>query len=416
MSRLQDLIERYCPDGVEYVSLDDACCYPRERVNIDSLAEGMYVSVENLAQDFGGLTGEIATTKPGTAVICFAKGDVLVGNIRPYLKKVWLAEFDGGTNGDVLVFRIKDSYRERLLPEFLYTQLASESFIDFDMRHAKGAKMPRGDKKAVLRYRIPVPPIEVQREVVCILDEYTAAHDELMRQLNKEMCLRKQQLSVARTELFSFSDNDTAEWVPLSELCSLRGRIGFRGYTRADIVSEGDGAISLSPSNIISGELKTDECTYLTWEKYHESPEIIVGEGDILFVKTGSTVGKTAFVDHLPMEATINPQMVILKDFRNDCDARFLAMYLQSDAVQTAVRQMAGIGSVPNISQKKLGTITVPLPPIHHQVKCVKVLGELSSLCRDFLNQAKSDMSLGKEELALVRNQLLSFPEKVLQA
>ena len=201
MSRLQKLIAELCADGVEYVTLDESCFYPRERMSSDGLDEGTYVSVENLAQDFRGLTGEIATTKPGTPVICFHEGDVLVGNIRPYLKKVWLADFDGGTNGDVLVFRIKDSYVERLLPEFVYTQLASESFIDFDMKYAKGAKMPRGDKKAVLRYRIPVPPLEVQREIVRILDEYTAAHDELVRKLEEEMELRGQQLSIARNEM-----------------------------------------------------------------------------------------------------------------------------------------------------------------------------------------------------------------------
>ena len=206
MSRLRELIAELCPDGVEYVTLDESCFYPRERMSSDGLDEGTYVSVENLAQDFGGLTGEIATTKPGTPVISFHEGDVLVGNIRPYLKKVWLADFDGGTNGDVLVFRIKDSYGERLLPEFVYVQLASESFIDFDMRYAKGAKMPRGDKKAVLRYRIPVPPLEVQREIVRVLDEYTAAHDELVRKLEEEMALREQQLSLVRNQLLTFTE------------------------------------------------------------------------------------------------------------------------------------------------------------------------------------------------------------------
>ena len=209
MSRLSELIAELCPDGVEYVTLDESCFYPRERMSSDGLDEGTYVSVENLAQDFGGLTGEIATTKPGTPVICFHEGDVLVGNIRPYLKKVWLADFDGGTNGDVLVFRIKDSYGERLLPEFVYVQLASESFIDFDMKYAKGAKMPRGDKKAVLRYRIPVPPLEVQREVVRVLDEYTAAHDELVRKLEEETALREQQLSLVRNQLLTFSERES---------------------------------------------------------------------------------------------------------------------------------------------------------------------------------------------------------------
>ena len=105
------------------------------------------------------------------------------------------------------------------------------------------------------------------------------------------------------------------EWKKLGDICDIKGRIGFRGYTREDQVDKGEGAISLSPGNISDDSLNYDSCTYVTWTKYEESPEIMVSEGDIILGKTAS-VGKVARIKRLPEKATINPQLVLLKNFR----------------------------------------------------------------------------------------------------
>ena len=98
----------------------------------------------------------------------------------------------------------------------------------------------------------------------------------------------------------------------LKNISSIYGRIGFRGYTVNDLVSEGEGAITLSPSNIEEQKLKLDKLTYISWEKYEESPEIKVYNEDIVFVKTAS-VGKVAYIEGLLEKATINPQFVVFK-------------------------------------------------------------------------------------------------------
>ena len=87
----------------------------------------------------------------------------------------------------------------------------------------------------------------------------------------------------------------------LKEISTLFGRIGFRGYSIDDLVYEGEGAISMSPSNMSDGVVSLDKCTWLCWEKYHESPEIQVQPEDVIMVKTGSTLGKTAFVKSVPV-------------------------------------------------------------------------------------------------------------------
>ena len=104
-------------------------------------------------------------------------------------------------------------------------------------------------------------------------------------------------------------DGETVEWKTLGEVCKIVGRIGFRGYTRNDIVEKGNGAISLSPTNIINQNLvlSADKNTYISWDKYFESPEIMIKEGDIILAKTAS-VGKAALIRELTEKATINPQ------------------------------------------------------------------------------------------------------------
>jgi type I restriction enzyme S subunit len=158
----------------------------------------------------------------------------------------------------------------------------------------------------------------------------------------------------------------------LDELCEIFGRIGYRGYTKNDLVSTPEeGAITLSPTNIIDGELHYDKCSYITWEKYEESPEIMVFEGDIVLVKTAS-IGKCALVRNLPHKATLNPQFVVLKKLK--ANNQYLTYFLQSPIAQKKFQEYAIGTAIPTFSQKKLGTLEVPVPPLSEQQRIVNLL------------------------------------------
>ena len=161
------------------------------------------------------------------------------------------------------------------------------------------------------------------------------------------------------------------EWKKLGEVCEVKGRIGFRGYTREDQVSKGEGAISLSPSNINYGTLNYESCTYITWSKYEESPEIMADEGDIILCKTASG-GKVAQIKALPEKATINPQLVLLKNIQ--VNPQFLFYVLEDSPFQLKIKGLAGIGSVPNVSQAKLASILIPIPSLSEQERIVGIL------------------------------------------
>ena len=159
-------------------------------------------------------------------------------------------------------------------------------------------------------------------------------------------------------------------WCKLEEICHIAGRIGFRGYTKEDLVNKGNGAITLSPSNIIDGEMNYSKCTYISWKKYEESPEIQICNGDILLVKTGSSFGKCAFVRNLPQEATINPQFVVIKYI--GCNKEYLRFVLHSQYARNNYDSFVLGTAIPTFTQAALGDMLIPLPPIHEQNNIVK--------------------------------------------
>jgi type I restriction enzyme S subunit len=158
-------------------------------------------------------------------------------------------------------------------------------------------------------------------------------------------------------------------WCRLLDVCHIFGRIGFRGYTKEDLVHSG-GAITLSPSNIVNGRMSYDNCTYISWDKYKESPEIQISNNDILLVKTGSSYGKCALVTDLPQAATINPQFVVLKYI--SYNAALLRYVLQSNYARSNYERFVLGTAIPTFTQVVLGDMLIPLPPANEQIKIIK--------------------------------------------
>ena len=166
---------------------------------------------------------------------------------------------------------------------------------------------------------------------------------------------------------------NNVQWkkVKLGECCTIHGRIGFRGYTTDDLVEKGYGAITFSPSDIHNFKLCYDDCDYITWKKYEESPEIKVFNGDILFCKTAS-IGKCAYVEGLKEKATINPQFVVLKNFQ--CDSKFLFYKLISYGFQTQVQGITGGSTIKTMSQEKLSLEEISVPDLPAQRRIAAIL------------------------------------------
>ena len=163
------------------MKLSEIAFYVEERVNSDTISLEEYVTTDCILQNKRGR--ECATNLPpqSCSLVCYKKGDVLVANIRPYLKKIWYADMDGAASSDVLVFRAKDGHSS----EFLFATLLQDSFYDYVMQGAKGSKMPRGDKEQIMRYEMPTLSIAEESIGKFIMDINRKIH--LNEQINQNL-------------------------------------------------------------------------------------------------------------------------------------------------------------------------------------------------------------------------------------
>ena len=131
--------------------LADIAEYVTDKISSNDVSLNNYVTTDSLLQNKIGR--ECAQNLPPMpcALIHFQPKDILIANIRPYLKKIWFADIEGGCSSDVLVFRAKEGH----FPNFLYATLMQDAFYDYVMKGVKGSKMPRGDKEQIMRYKMP---------------------------------------------------------------------------------------------------------------------------------------------------------------------------------------------------------------------------------------------------------------------
>ncbi len=143
------------------MKLSEIASYVSNKINSSNIHLEQYVTTDSLLQNKKGR--EIAQNLPPveTNLTYFQPGDILIANIRPYLKKIWLADCVGGASSDVLVFRAKNTNDTT----FVYSILMQDSFFDYAMKGAKGSKMPRGDKDQIMRYKIPIFSLNQRKNI-----------------------------------------------------------------------------------------------------------------------------------------------------------------------------------------------------------------------------------------------------------
>jgi type I restriction enzyme S subunit len=206
-----------------------------------------------------------------------------------------------------------------------------------------------------------------------LLDRIRAEKARLVGEGKMYLSKTEKAVNLSINEEFEIPNNWV--WAQVNDVCRVFGRIGFRGYTKEDLTTKHNGAITISPSNMIDGLMDFRDCTYISWEKYEESPEIIINNGDILIVKTGSSFGKVAIVKELPEKATINPQIAVIKKIV--IDSYYLTYLLQSPFAQSNYKDFVIGTAIPTFSQLNLISMSIPLPPLAEQHRIVKAVDEL---------------------------------------
>lgn len=266
------------------VLLGDICHYVTEKIAVGEVALQDYVSTENLIADKKGLS--LATNLPQVGKVTkYQAGDVLVSNIRPYFKKIWLANREGGASNDVLVFRPKT---EDVANRYLFYILANDKFFDYSTASSSGSKMPRGDKAQIMKYPVHLPNLETQKKIADILGTI----DEKI-ELNQRMNETLEQMGQALFRHY-FIDNPEAEkWGDgvVADLITIYSGYAFK---RTDFDPDGDyGLVTIK--NVQDGNFVPQYSDHLSTVPAKTPDYAFLKTGDILLSLTGN-VGRVCIV------------------------------------------------------------------------------------------------------------------------
>lgn len=192
------------------VVLNDYVEIVNERVDISEADSNSYVSTDNLLPNRGGVDFPAKNLPKTRYVQTYKRKDILISNIRPYFKKIWLASESGTKSNDVLCFRTKN---RMLLQEYLYVVLQSDNFFDYVTRTSKGTKMPRGDKDAIKQYQFDLPDLEEQFKIansILILENKIklnkAINDNLLELVNAQYKYLLSKHNLAKVKLSELCD------------------------------------------------------------------------------------------------------------------------------------------------------------------------------------------------------------------
>lgn len=383
MSKINELIQALCPDGVEWKTLGEVAFYPKNRISVNRVSEANYVGVDNLLQNRQGKT--LSSYVPTTGnLIEFKEKDVLIGNIRPYLKKIWFSNLNGGTNGDVLVLRLNEFYQNNYHPKFLYHLLASDHFFDYNMQFAKGAKMPRGDKDAILRYPTPIPPLPIQNEIVYILDLFT----QLEAELEAELEARKTQYTYYRDELLNFEGKEV-EWKTL------------------DAISKN---LDSKRKPVRSSDRKSGQYPYYGASGIVDYVIDYIFDGDYLLI---SEDGANLLARNTPIAFSISGKTWVnnhahVLQFDNYVTRRLVEIYLNSIDLSKYISGAAQ----PKLNKENLNKIPIPIPPLSEQERIVSILDKFDALVNDLSSGLPAEIKARRQQYEYYRNQLLTFKNR----
>lgn len=232
-----------CKEGTSTEKLSVVAPYVTTSIKMSSISVTDYISTDNMLQNRAGVVAYEGVPNIDS-ITEYKKGDILVSNIRPYLKKIWMADRDGGCSKDVLVFR--NSKPKEILTDYLKVIMSTDTFFDYMMVGKKGVKMPRGDKKIIPNFEIPIPSSDIQKKIAdeCkkVDEDVSNYKKELVKLSEKKRNILSKSVitNFTITTLAQLCDMSAGQFVKASAILPIQktpyiypcyGGNGLRGYT-----------------------------------------------------------------------------------------------------------------------------------------------------------------------------------------
>lgn len=304
------------------------------KISVNSIAVENYISTENMLPDKGGIT--IASNKPEVGTITkYETNNILISNIRPYFKKIWFANRNGGCSNDVLCFTQKNNELDN---KYLYYLLCQDDFFDYVMLGSKGCKMPRGDKSHIINFPILLPPLPTQHRIAAVLSSLDDKIDLLNRQ---NATLEKMAETLFRQWFVEEENNGTLE-----QLINIQNGYAFKSK---DFRSTGNNGV-IKIKNISGGVIDIETVDYVDDIVIATVPDRFrITSGDILIAMTGAEIGKLGIIPKSNKSLWLNQRVGLLSEKYEG--AKYLAyLQLKSDFGQDYIENTATGSAQPNIS------------------------------------------------------------------
>ena len=410
MSRLAELIEELCPDGVEYRPLGEIADLQRG----GGMPKKLFVDKGIPAIHYGHIF-----TKYGIQTKCAAAylapedadkltrvypGDLVVANTSENLEDVgkgvvWLGEAEGVTGGHATVVRSL-----AVDTVFLSYYLRTEDFALKKRKYAQGTKVIELSAANLSKIDIPLPPLEVQREIVRILDQFTTLEAELEAELEA----RKAQYEHYRNHLLSYESlaaRGPVEMVRLGDVVSISRGASPRPISK--YVTQGEGIPWIKIGDVDpQGKFVTGTAERITSAGANKARRVLPGE----FILSNSMSFGRPYI--LQIEGCVHDGWLILSDVTDHWIPDFLYHSLRTDDVQRQFEQLASGGTVRNLNSRVIESVELCLPSKVVQEQVVSVLDRFDALVNDISSGLPAEIAARRAQYEHYRDRLLSFPEK----
>ena len=390
--------------SVEWKPLADIAQYSKTRISSEQLDKSNYVGVDNLLQNRAGRVDSNYVPTSGNLTE-HRDGDILIGNIRPYLRKIWLADRTGGTDGDVLVIHPTDDV---VNSRYLYQVLTDEKFFEYNIQHPKGAKMPRGSKPQILQYPVPIPcpedpekSLAIQAEIVRILDAFT--------ELTTELTARKKQYNHYRDQLLTFESGEV-EWKTLGDV-SLNSYSG--GTPKAGSAKYYDGGTIpwLRTQEVVFSDIHKT-AVKITQAALDETATKWVPKNCVIVAISGATAGRSG-INKFPL--TTNQHCCCLEIDSKQALYRYVFHWLSMNYEKL---KDLGQGARGDLNSGIIKGFNIPIPfpndpkkSLAEQARIVAILDKFDALTTSLSEGLPREIELRQKQYAYYRDLLLNFPK-----
>ena len=349
--------------------LGEVCEEIRERISSAEIPLAAYITTDNMLKNCAGVCEAENLPPKICSLVAYQSGDILLSNIRPYLKKIWLADRSGGASSDVIVLRPRF---ENILARYIYRALAREEFFDFSMLNVTGTKMPRGKRDWIKSFEIPIPPLAEQKRIVAKIDAAFEKIDRLKANAEKNLANAKELFQSALDEAM----RPKRGWVEkrLGEVANIRVGPFGSSLHKADYVD--NGVPLVNPCHMKDSKIADRISTQVSHDKAESLKEYRLKAGDIVFARRGE-IGRLAFVSEKE-DGYLCGTGSLFARFRERYDIQFLYFFFSSKSFVEKLEMLSTGTTMKSINSSALESMCFSVPPMNEQRRLAKQLDSLS--------------------------------------